>query len=235
MFCFKKQNIHAQNPDTISEISELDSSRQAPKPKRRHHRSSTKSPFDDDSSVQFGYTDKKSTSTATTSSSTPRQHNKFVKKPTTATATSIPVTTEKLSVAHSPRDISSPRLATKQNSGKKPQQPSAASSTSLLAQSSLLVRAAHRQQLFAKGIELEPGAFDEDDEEDETSSDATSTSAAKILFASGKKSFLKKTAATIPDNQVPDLQHLNSETNSIEQEEKRMKHKKNTRPASGMN
>ncbi len=229
LFSFKKQNISVKNPDVISEPSELESSRQAPKPKRRHHRSSTKSPFDDDSSLQFTHNDKKSTSTATTTSSnTPRQPNKFVKK---STAASLPVTTEKLSVTHSPRDISSPRLSTKQNSSKIPQPPS---STGLLAQSTLLVRAAHRQQLFAKGIELEPGAFDQDDDEDESSSDATSTSGGKI-FGSGKKMFLKKTATTTPNNQVPDLQHLDSETNSSEHEGKKTKHKKNTRPASGMN
>lgn len=89
----------------------------------------------------------------------------------------------------------------------------------------------HRQQLFAKGIELEPGAFDQDDDDDETSSDATSTSAAKILFRSGKKNFLKKTA---PENKVPELQHLDSETNDSERDRKKGKHKKNTRPASGM-
>jgi hypothetical protein len=227
-YLLQKQNIYAKNPDAISEPSELESSRQAPKPKRRHHRSSTKSPFDDDSSLQFGYGDnKKSNSTTTTSSSTPRQPNKFVKK-----ATTIPVTTEKLSVTHSPRDISSPRLSTKQNSNKKPQQPSA-SSTGLLAQSALLARAQHRQQLYAKGIELEPGAFDQANDEDESSSDATS-SGSKVLFGSGKKNFLKKTAANASNNQVPDLQHLDSETNSSDREGKRNKHKKNTRPASGI-
>jgi hypothetical protein len=223
-YLLKKQNVHAQNPDAISEPSELETSRQAPKPKRRHHRSSTKSPFDDDSSLQFGYSDKKSTSTTTTSSTTPRQPNKFVKK-----ATTIPATTEKLSVTHSPRDIASPRLSTKQASSKNPQAPPSAG---LLAQSSLLVRAQHRQQLYAKGIELEPGAFDHANDEDESSSDATS-SGAKV-FGSAKKSFLKKTATTAPANQVPDLQHLDSETNSSDREGKRTKHKKNTRPSSGM-
>jgi len=173
----------------------------------------------------------------TTSSSTPRQPNKFVKKPTTTTTIpSIPVTTEKLSVTHSPRDVSSPRLTTKQNSGKKSQPVAPASSTTgLLAQSTLLARAVHRQQLFAKGIELEPGAFDQSNDEDESSSDATSTSGAKILFGPGKKNFLKQKATTGPDNQVPDLQHLDSETNSSEQEEKIMKHKKSKRPTSGIN
>ncbi len=142
-------------------------------------------------------------------------------------------------MAHSPRDISSPRLSTKQTSGKKSQQPPppppSTSSTGLLVQSSLLARAAHRQQLYAKGIELEPGAFDQDNDEDESSSDATSTSGA-VLFGSGKKSFVKKpAAAAAPDNQVPDLQHLDSETNSSEREGKKTKHKKNTRPASGIN
>jgi hypothetical protein len=177
--------------------------------------------------------DKKSTSTAT-SSSTPRQPNKFVKKSTTAN-TSIPVATEKLSVTHSPRDVSSPRLSTKQYSGKKSQPPPSTTSTGLLAQSSLLARAVHRQHLFAKGIELEPGAFDQDGDEDESSSDATSTSGAKILFGSGKRSFVKKTATTTPANQVPDLQHLDSETNNSEQEERKTKHKKKTRPVSGIN
>ncbi|CAF2717212.1 unnamed protein product [Rotaria sp. Silwood2] len=221
----RKRNIYSQNPDGISEVSEIESSRQAPKPKQRHHRSSTKSPFDDDSSLQFGYNDKKSHSTTTTSSSTPRQPNKFVKK-----STAIPTaTTEKLSVTHSPRDISSPRVSTKKTSDKKPQQPS---STGLLAQSSLLARAAHRQQLYAKGIELEPGAFDQANDEDESSSDATTTSGSRNLFRSGKKNFLKKTATTTPANQVPDLQHLDSETNSSDREGKRNKHNKNRRPSS---
>ncbi len=179
--------------------------------------------------------DKKSTSTATTSSSTPRQPNKFVKKSATATTASIPVTTEKLSVTHSPRDISSPRLSTKQSSGKKSQPPASTTSTGLLAQSSLLARAVHRQQLYEKGIELEPGAFDQHDDEDESSSDVTSTSGAKILFGTGKKSFVKKTATTTPANQVPDLQHLDSETNTSERDGKRTKNKKNTRPVSGTN
>jgi hypothetical protein len=238
----KKQNIYAQNPDAISEPSELESSQQVPKPKRRHHRSSTKSPFDDDSSLKFSHHDKKSSSTATTTSSnTPRQSNKFVKKKTTTTttaaATSIPVTTEKLSVTHSPRDIASPRLSKKQTSGKKsqPPPPPSTSSIGLLAQSTLLARVAHRQELYAQGLELEPGAFNQDNDEDESSSDVTSTSGAKILFGSAKKSFLKKTAATTSNNQVPDLQHIDSETNSSEREGKKTKNKKNTRPSSGMN
>ncbi|CAF0797098.1 unnamed protein product [Rotaria sp. Silwood1] len=222
----RKRNTYAQNPDGISEVSEIESSQQAPKPKQRHRRSSTKSPFDDDSSLQFGYHDKKSHSTTTTSSSTPRQPNKFVKK-----ATTIPTaTTEKISVTHSPRDVSSPRVSTKKTSDKKPQQ---SSSTGLLAQSSLLARAAHRQQLYAKGIELEPGAFDQVNDEDESSSDAT-TSGSRNLFGSGKKSFLKKTATTTPANQVPDLQHLDSETYSSDREGKRNKHNKNRRPSSGI-
>ncbi|CAF3594445.1 unnamed protein product [Rotaria sordida] len=220
----RKLNIYAQNPDGISEVSELESSQQPPKPKQRHHRSSTKSPFDDDSSLQFGYNDKKSHSTTTTTSSTtPRQPNKFVKKSTT-----IPTaTTEKLSVTHSPRDVASPRVSARKTSDKKPQQ---SSSTGLLTQSALLARAQHRQQLYAKGIELEPGAFDEANDEDESSSDAT-TSGSKVLFGSGKKSFLKKTATTTPANQVPDLQHLDSETNSSEREGKKTKHNKNRRPS----
>ncbi|CAF4458621.1 unnamed protein product [Rotaria magnacalcarata] len=211
----RKRNLYAKNPEGISETSELESSRQAPKPKQRHRRSSNKSPFDDDSSVQFGYHDKKSVSTTTTSSSTPRQPNKFVKKSST-----IPVTTEKISVTHSPRDVSSPRMSRKRTSEKNPQ-PSL--STGLLTQSSLLARAAHRQQLHAKGIELEPGAFDKTNDDDESSSEATSTSGAKILHRSGKKNFLKKSATNTPANQVPDLQHLDSETNDSERDGKKNK------------
>lgn len=228
LFTFKKQNIYAQNPDAISEPSEMDSSRQAPKPKRRHHRSANKSPFDDDSSLQFNYSDRRSTSTATTSSSTPRQANKFLKK--APVNSSIPVTTEKLSVSRSPRDVSSPRVSTKQYSSRKSSSQPATTGTGILAQSSLLARAAHRQQLFAKGIELEPGAFDQDDNE-ESSSDATSTSGARILAV--KKSFVKKKETTLPENQVPELQHLDSETNNSEYEEKKTKHRKSRRPASG--
>ena len=136
-------------------------------------------------------------------------------------------------MTHSPRDVTSPRMSARQHSGKKSQPAPSSSGTGLLTQSSLLVRAVHRQQLFAKGIELEPGAFDQDDDDDDTSSDATSTSAAKI-FGSGKKSFLKKTATTAPENQVPELQHLDSETNDSERDRKKGKHKKNTRPTSGM-
>ena len=182
--------------------------------------------------MQFTANEKKSNSTATTSSSTPRQANKFLKK--TAAAPPIPGPTEKLSVAHSPRDVTSPRTPTRPHSAKIPQPPPSSSGTGLLTQSALLARAVHRQQLFAKGIELEPGAFDQNDDDDDTSSDATSTSAAKILFGSGKKSFLKKTATTAPENKVPELQHLDSETNDSERDRKKGKHKKNTRPASGM-
>ncbi|CAF3682336.1 unnamed protein product [Rotaria socialis] len=214
----RKRNLYAKNPEGISETSELESSRQAPKPKQRHRRSSNKSPFDDDSSVQFGYHDKKSASTTTTSSSTPRQPNKFVKKSST-----IPVTTEKISVTHSPRDVSSPRMSRTRTSEKNPQ-PSL--STGLLTQSSLLARAAHRQQLHAKGIELEPGTFDKPNDDDESSSEATSTSGAKILHRSGKKNFLKKSATNTPvANQVPDLQHLDSETNDSERDGKKNKHR----------
>ncbi|CAF1295615.1 unnamed protein product [Adineta steineri] len=220
----RKANVYAQNPDAISEPSEMESSRQAPKPKRRHHRSSNKSPFDDDSSLQFDYGENQNISTTTTSSSTPRQPNKFVKKSST-----IPVTTEKISAARSPRDVSSPRMATKSNSNKNVQP---VSSSTGFVQSSILARAAHRTQLHAQGIELEPGAFDRPKDDDESSSDATSTSGTKNLFGSGKKTFLKKTANTVNNNQVPELLHLNSETNNSEREEKKTKHKKNTRSSS---
>jgi hypothetical protein len=62
-------------------------------------------------------------------------------------------------------------------------------STDLFSQSLLLARAAHRQQLFAKDIELKPDTFDQPNDEDESSSDTTSTPGAKILFGSGKKVF----------------------------------------------
>lgn len=159
-------------------------------------------------------------STTTTSSSTPRQPNKFVKKSST-----IPVATEKISVTHSPRDVVSPKMSPRKSSDRKPQAPS---STGLLANSTLLARAVHRQQLYAKGIELEPGAFDQSNDEDESSSDATSSSG-RALFGAGKKSFLKKPANNAAVNQVPELQHLDSETNDSERDRKKHKH----RPSSG--
>ena len=227
-YSIKKVSAYAQNPDAISEPSELESSRQPPKPKRRHRRSAAKGPFDDDNSLQFSYTDKKSISTTTTSSSTPRQPSKFVKKST------VPTSTEKLSVKNSPRDVSSPRMSTRHSSGQKFQKPTTKSSTGLLWQSSLLNRAAHRHELYNKGIELEPGTFDQTNDDD-SSSDVTSTSGTKILFGSEKKSFLKKDAAVAPDKQIPDLQHLDSETNSSEREGKKTKNDKNQRPSSGTN
>ena len=205
----------------------MESTRQAPKPKRRHHRASTKSPFDDDSSVQFGYSDTKSTSSNTTASTTPRQANKFIKKPA-----AIPATSEKISVARSPRDALSPRTSSRPNPINRTLVVPPASTTGLLSQSALLARAVRRQELHAKGLELEPGAFDRDSDEDESSSDATSTSGAKILFGSGKKSFLKKSTAPV-DHQIPDLQHLDSETNSSDRETKKDKHKKKNKAASG--
>ncbi|UJR26068.1 hypothetical protein I4U23_007414 [Adineta vaga] len=226
----RKLNVYAQNLDAVSEPSELESSRKAPpKPKRRHHRSTNnKSPFDDDSSLHFSYSEKQSASTATTTSTnTPREPNKFLKKQST-----IPVSTEKITVTRSPRDVSSPRVSTKQNVGRNLQPSAASSSTGLLGQSSILARAAHRQQLHAQGLELEPGAFDQIPDENESSSDATSTSAAKILFASGKKNFLKKPINNVPNTEVPELLHLNSETNNSEREQKKSKHKKSTRPPS---
>lgn len=228
-FCFlKKVNVYAHNLDAITDPSEMESSRQVPpKPKRRHHRSSrSKSPFDDDSSMQFDYSSKHSGSTATsTSSNSARDRKKFLKKSTPA-----PVLTEKISVNRSPRDVSSPRSSARPTPNRNP--PPAAA-TGLLTQSALLARAAHRQQLHAKGVELEPGAFDKTGKDDESSSDATSTSGSKFLFGAGKKSFLKKPANATPSNQVPELLHLDSETNNSEREQKKSKHKKNTRPPSG--
>ena len=223
------EKFYGQNADTMSEPSELESSRQAPEPKRRHHRSSTKSPFEDDSSMQFDNSDTKSS--ATTPSTTPRQANKFLKK--TPAASIIP---EKISVTRSPRDVSSPRSATKRDYGAKVAPPPSSASVGLLGQSSILARAAHRDQLYSKGLELAPGVFDGDSDDDQSSSEATSTSGSKNLFQVGAKSFLKKSATnTAAHHQVPELQHLDSETNSIERDPKKSKQKKNTRSASGNN
>ncbi|CAF0777324.1 unnamed protein product [Adineta ricciae] len=225
----RKLHIHAQNHDGISEPSELESSRQAPpKPKRRHHRSTNnKSAFDDDSSLHFNYSEKQSDSTATTTSTnTPREANRFVKK-----SSNVPVLTEKISVTRSPRDVSSPRVLTKQSASKTLQAPTAVASSGLLGQSSLLARATRRTQLYTQGIELEPGTFDQGLDEDESSSDATSTSTSKKL-AAGRKTFLKKPVNNAPHGEVPELLHLDSETNNSEQEKKKSKHRKNSRTPS---
>lgn len=220
----KKQSRLDQNPDGFSDPSEADLSRQAPKPKRRHNRSSNRSPFDDDSSLQFGYQENaKSSSSNTTGSTSPRQVNKFIKKPT-----SIPVTTEKISVTRSPRDVLTPRTSARANQNNKMPQEAPRVKTGLLSQSSILARVARRKELYDKGIELAPGAFDDKDD-DESSSDATSTSG-NVLFGANKKSFVKKTG--ISNNQVPDLQHLDSETNTSDRDEKQKKKSRRGRKSS---
>ena len=230
VFALQMEKSYGQNADAMSEPSELESSRRAPEPKRRHHRSSTKSPFEDDSSIQFDNSDTRSS--ATTPSTTPRQVNKFLKKPSTASV--IP---EKISVTRSPRDVSSPRSATKRDYGAKfAPPPLASTSVGLHGQSSILARATRRDQLYSKGLELAPGVFDGDSGDDQSSSEATSTSGSKNLFQAGAKSFLKKSATnTAAHHQVPELQHLDSETNSIERDPKKSKHKKSSRSASGSN
>lgn len=227
-FSFKKHKHLSQNPDAISEPSEMESSRQAPKPKRRHHRSSNRSPFDDDSSMQFGYQDTKSSSSNTTGSTSPRQVNKFIKK-----SAPMPVTTEKISVTRSPRDALSPRTSARANPTNKTPQEAPRVASGLLSQSALLARAAHRKELYEKGIELTPGTFGKDDD-DESSSDATSTSGANILFKGNKKTFIKKpTTAATDNNQVLDLQHLDSETNTSDREASKKKSKKGRKSSSG--
>jgi hypothetical protein len=221
----KKQSHLDQNPDGFSDPSETDLSRQAPKPKRRHNRSSNRSPFDDDSSLQFGYQENnKSSSSNTTGSTSPRQVNKFIKK-----AAPIPVTTEKISVTRSPRDVLTPRTSSaRANQNNRMAQEAPRVTTGLLSQSSILARVARRKELYDKGIELAPGAFDNKDDDD-SSSDPTSTSG-NVLFGANKKSFVKKTGTS--NNQVPDLQHLDSETNTSDRDEKKKKKSRRGRKSS---
>jgi hypothetical protein len=222
--------MHAQNPDKISETSELESSRQAPKPKRRHRQPEqqqqqqqpriwTQTPFNDDSSVKFNNNDTQSTSDITTASSTPRQPTKFLKKPST-----IPLMTEKISVARSPRDTTMMHASTRPSSSRKSLPASSTRTTGLLADSSILRRSVQRQTLYAQGHEVAPGTFNRVNDDDRSSSDTMSTSTRHSVLTKNKKRFLKKTA-NVPA-QVPELKHLESETNSSDQDSKQRKQHK---------
>lgn len=221
LFIWKKTTARSTNPDAFKEVSDFDTSRVSsvqPKPRRRKKSSSQKTPFDDDSSVQFDSNDTRSVSSTTTGSTTPRERKMFIK-----TNKATPTVNEKLSVDRSPRDLAKTSISNRPGSAKV-----FTAAETLRSSTKFIKRAMERDKRRKKGIEIHSGQSDLSDED--SNSNSTSNDTSKRLFGSNKKSFIKKKVNEDSPGNVPELQHLDSETNNSDRESHR---KRKSRPSNG--